>query len=488
MDYQIAWTPQPGPQTALLQCPLPDVFYGGARGGGKTDGLLGVFLAQAGRYGAHARGILFRRTIGELDEVIARSQEIYYRVGATYNVQKHEWRFPNGAFLRLRYLDVDADARFYQGHSYTFVGFDEITHWPSPEPIDKLWACLRSPHGVPCVRRSTGNPGGPGHVWVKERYRIDRPLQPFWFPLVDGDGNPIRDVRGEPLKIHTVFIPSLLDDNPLLMKNDPMYEARIASAGSAELFKAWRYGNWDVLAGQYFDIWNPREHTVEPELAAPPPWATCWMSGDWGFNDKTVILWHWMDENSRIYTYRELCFSGKTPAEIGELITASTPKSEKVTLFPFSPDAFHKRTSPKSVSEIIFDSMDKERLPMPYRADDDRIGGWQLMYQLLKSGQWKVSKNCPELIRSIPMLIRDADRAGGDPNDIADSPVDHAPDAARYGLKTYVAQSRQAVEEQVRKKLVEIPDETSRVIAWMQENAKARWKTIDWRRPRRFVG
>lgn len=30
----IAWAPQPGPQTALLLCPVEDVFFGGARGGG----------------------------------------------------------------------------------------------------------------------------------------------------------------------------------------------------------------------------------------------------------------------------------------------------------------------------------------------------------------------------------------------------------------------------------------------------------------------
>ena len=39
--YTIGWEPQPGPQTALLACPVFEVFFGGARGGGKTDGMLG---------------------------------------------------------------------------------------------------------------------------------------------------------------------------------------------------------------------------------------------------------------------------------------------------------------------------------------------------------------------------------------------------------------------------------------------------------------
>ena len=37
--YTIGWEPQPGPQTTLLACPVFEVFFGGARGGGKTDGM-----------------------------------------------------------------------------------------------------------------------------------------------------------------------------------------------------------------------------------------------------------------------------------------------------------------------------------------------------------------------------------------------------------------------------------------------------------------
>ena len=40
-EYTIGWEPQPGPQTALLACPVFEAFFGGARGGGKTDGMLG---------------------------------------------------------------------------------------------------------------------------------------------------------------------------------------------------------------------------------------------------------------------------------------------------------------------------------------------------------------------------------------------------------------------------------------------------------------
>ena len=34
--YTIGWEPQPGPQTALLACPVFEVFFGGAARGGKA--------------------------------------------------------------------------------------------------------------------------------------------------------------------------------------------------------------------------------------------------------------------------------------------------------------------------------------------------------------------------------------------------------------------------------------------------------------------
>ena len=109
------WSPQPGPQTELLTCPFPDVFFGGARGGGKSDGLLGDWLAHAGRYGKRAQGLLFRRTYPELSELERRARELMLPLKWTHNVAKHEFTAPDGAVLRMAYLDRDEHADHYQG-------------------------------------------------------------------------------------------------------------------------------------------------------------------------------------------------------------------------------------------------------------------------------------------------------------------------------------------------------------------------------------
>jgi hypothetical protein len=69
-------------------------------------------------------------------------------------------------------------------------------------------------------------------------------------------------------------------------------------------------------------------------------------------------------------------------------------------------------------------------LPRPAPADDDRIGGWQLMYQLLESNGWLITETCPKLIECIPQLVRDDRRQ----EDIRKVDGDDPADAARYGL------------------------------------------------------
>ena len=60
---RIIWRPQAGPQSAFVKCPVFEVCYGGARGGGKTDAALGEWAIHAKTYGEHAKGLFIRRTL-----------------------------------------------------------------------------------------------------------------------------------------------------------------------------------------------------------------------------------------------------------------------------------------------------------------------------------------------------------------------------------------------------------------------------------------
>lgn len=76
MSKNVVWAPQSGPQHSFVECPLPIVFFGGARGGGKTDGVLGKWALKSQMYGKQFNAIMFRRSTVSAEDAIERSKEI----------------------------------------------------------------------------------------------------------------------------------------------------------------------------------------------------------------------------------------------------------------------------------------------------------------------------------------------------------------------------------------------------------------------------
>jgi hypothetical protein len=78
---KVIWRPHPGPQTRLLACPVFEALFGGARGGGKTGGMIGDFAAHVGRFPAHAGGLMLRRERTQLRDTIENAARIYEPLG-----------------------------------------------------------------------------------------------------------------------------------------------------------------------------------------------------------------------------------------------------------------------------------------------------------------------------------------------------------------------------------------------------------------------
>lgn len=433
-NIRIIWQPDPGPQTALVSCPVFEVFYGGARGGGKTDGVLGEFVIHADEYGEHAIGLMIRRTRVELVETIERSKQIYGPLGAKYQEQASMWRFPNGARLRFAYLERDSDADAYQGHSYTRVYVEEIGNFPSATPIYKLMATLRSGAGVPCAFRATGNPGGAGHQWVKARY-ID-PAPSGWKIIIEQFNGISRE---------RVFIPSRVNDNQHLGSE---YVANLHMSGSAELVRAWLEGDWNVVAGAFFPEFSPI-HIVQSR-GIPAEWPR-FRSGDWGSARPFSIGWWAISDGSygqfprgALVRYREWYgWNGKpnegaklTAEEVGAGI-AERDVGEKIQngASVLDPAAFASDGGPSIAERIHAGSGRKVDFR---RADNRRIaklgamGGWDQVRARLKGEDDRpmiyFMDNCIHAIRTLPALQHDELR----PEDVDTEAEDHAPDEIRY--------------------------------------------------------
>ena len=169
---EIIWQPQER-QRLVITCPYDEILYGGAAGGGKTDCLIGDWLAHSQRHGKDARGVLFRNSFPELMEIQRRMEIIFGAIGARFKEKDMTWTFANGATLRLSYLDSFDDALKHRGHEYTWRGHDELTMRPTDEEYIFLESRMRSSAGIPTRTISTSNPGGPGHSWVMKRFNID---------------------------------------------------------------------------------------------------------------------------------------------------------------------------------------------------------------------------------------------------------------------------------------------------------------------------
>ena len=437
--YQVIWKPQPGPQTAFITCPIFEVFFGGARGGGKTDAALGDFVKHADDHGEHAIGLMVRRTRTELVETIERSKQIYGPLGAVYHTQESMWRFPNGARLRFAYLERDSDADGYQGHSYTRIYVEEIGNFPSPVPIFKLMATLRSGAGVPCGFRATGNPGGPGHQWVKARYIDPAPLG--WKVTK----STFKGQDGETIERERVYIPSRLKDNKYLGAE---YEANLHMSGNATLVRAWLGGDWSVIAGAFFPEFGP--HHIIGARVLPDTWPR-FRSGDWGSARPFSIGWWAISDGSdpalprgSLIRYREWYGWNGQPNEGCQMTAEQVGKGildleQGETILNgasvMDPAAFSSDGGP-SIMERIYEGSGKRvnfrRADNKRTAQKGPMGGWDQVRARLVGVDGSPAifffETCTHLIRTLPALQHDLAK----PEDVDSEGEDHAPDECRY--------------------------------------------------------
>ena len=390
---------------------------------------------------------MVRRSITQLAETIERSREIYSRLGAQYNEQAKMWRFPNGARLRFAYLERDADADAYQGHSYTRVYVEEIGTFPSEKPILKLMATLRSGHGVPVGFRATGNPGGPGHNWVKARYIT--PAPGGW-----------RIISDKYSGLERIYIPSRVSDNAYLGQD---YVKRLRASGSETLVRAWLEGDWDAIEGAFFDCWSPRM-VVKP-FPIPANWVL-FRSGDWGsYSPFSFGWWAVVQDDYKhgsqllprgaLVRYREWYGStehdGKgiklTADEVGLGIVERELTDTKVAYGVIDPSTFKVDGGP-SIGERINRKLVDAKLASFRAADNTRVSmkdgknkrgpmnGWdQMRARMIGTGGTPmiyVFNTCVDSIRTIPVLQHDPVRA----EDLDTESEDHAADDWRYACSS----------------------------------------------------
>lgn len=241
IEISPSWTPTPK-QAEYLAANEFEVLYGGAAGGGKTAAMVidALGLWQNAILHSDYKAIIFRPTYPELRELEKRMLELYPLVypGAEFNKTDHIWHFPSGAEIYTSYMQTEDDRYRWQSFEFQFVGFEELTQWPTDVGYTYLFSRVRTSNpALRCMVRANTNPGGRGHKWVRQRWGIQNDGGPTLSKQI------VTLASGEQRLISRRFIPARLADNPYLGAD---YEATLLLLNEMQR-RALLSGRWDVI-------------------------------------------------------------------------------------------------------------------------------------------------------------------------------------------------------------------------------------------------
>lgn len=440
-------TLQPKQRIALnLSEITPVLFYGGAKGGGKSYLIRARQVLRRLKY-PNTKGLIIRKTYPELLSNHIRMFFIEYpETVKWYNKAEKAIYWPNGSITEFSYLQHADDVFTYQGREYEDIDIDEITQ--HEEIVFKI---LRSSNRTtnPTIKPTmllTGNPGGIGHGWVK-RIFIDKLFK---------DEETAQDFT---------FVQAKVTDNRALIDNDPDYVKRLNDL-PPHLRRAYKDGDWDIFAGQVFD-WRATKngepyHVIEPQHIAQN--ATRFIDIDWGGDKPVAISWKaifnvFTEEGirfERCWTYREKYYGIQgqitasedfkqresmdfTDKNIAHII-AQESENETIEYVVGDPSMKGKKPSSvtpigESIMEAMNDFWTENEIPLFIKPGDnnrktglERVRHWQSEAPDGKPYS-QVFSTCKDTIRTYPLLIY---KEGTE--DVDTDIEDHCYDRDRYGF------------------------------------------------------
>jgi Terminase large subunit, T4likevirus-type, N-terminal len=447
----------------------------GTRGGGKTLAHLWEFL-RACHEVPGSNNLLLRRTLTASEKGGIEDHLVKYipkGMYTDYNKTKHivtvHPKQGGESKLFFGHIKAEVDLTQYQGPEYTRIGWEELTQFTYP-----MWSYMKGSNRCPVpadiygrkpmARMSGGtNPNGIGSHWVKA----------LWIQHKLPSG--VEDATYNPADYEAIF--SSYEHNSVYA-NDAEYINNLASL-PPNLRAAWLEGSWDILSGQFFSNWDLERHVRPAAEIAIPDWQPRWIGIDWGFNHATSVLWFAQAEvrdplsgkqRKTICCYRELVRRGiNEQALAAEILKANN--GDKISNVFLSPERFNRINEDHTIADRMGDVLVGGGLPRPERANNDRVGGWRLVYTLLDTEGFLVSENCRDLIESFPQLMRDEkdlEDAAAAGNELYLDVME----SCRYGLMSYFnprKKPQHIVDDEV---IHAIPDNTWKMMEHLRQQAR----------------
>lgn len=450
-------------QFTAFTSPANEILYGGAAGGGKSH----LMRCAAVIWCAEIKGLqiyLFRREHNDLVKNHMEGPKGFRNLLAPWEnaglvkIVEDEIRFWNGSKIYLCHCQHEKHRFKYHGAEIHVLLIDELTHF-----TEVIYRYLRNRVravglDIPPQHRGnfprivcSSNPGNIGHGWVKASF-VD-----------NADDLAIRQMSKSEGGMRRQFIRAKLEDNPSMTEDDPTYEDRLEGLGSAELVKAMRWGDWDVVEGAFFDNFDAKRHVLRP-VPLPQDWLR-FRAGDWGSAKPFSIGWYriaseaWRHPDGitvprgALVKYREWYGVRENPdgtflADVGLKLDAEQvakgiverEKGEKVSYGVLDPSAFaedggpsiaermHRYRHPEIQQKVLWREADNKRVP-----SHGALGGWDQVRSRLNGDDDGRAllfffSTCRHTIRTIPALQHDANRV----EDVMTDSEDHAGDETRY--------------------------------------------------------
>lgn len=377
----------------------------------------------------------FRRTYGELKEsLLAELAQVSYAraLDAVWRGSDYDLRFPNGSLIMFRYAETMADATRRLGGQYQLLVFDELT-LTAPDVVSFLISRIRSGRSdIPVLGvRSATNPGGPGHSQTKAKY-VD---------ATNYGEKVILDNRNRTVR----FVPSKLSDNPHV---NPEYASDLLALPE-KLRAAYLDGDWSVFAGQMFPEWSRDRHVVAPR-ELPVSWRR-YAGIDWGYTAPWAVVWAAVDEDGRVWVYREAYAREVGEAEQARRILRA--EAEEVITARFADDAMWATRGDALPIADVYAAQGCALTPAG-KGPGSRITGWQRIHSYLAEAPacpehrelgWET---CPRLhafstLERFASGIADLPHSPtGNPEDADTRADDHIADATRYLLVNVGGESK----------------------------------------------
>lgn len=314
--YQVIWRPIPGTSQELaLSCPADQILYHGSRGPGKTDTQLMRFARNVGKgYGKYWTGIIFDREYKSLGDLIKKSQHWFRQIWTEKEAKflasnsQLKWVWATGEELLFRTIDDPEDYWKYHGQEYPFMGWNELTQWPTSECYDIMQSCNRtswtqlkdSPRDaagnftlppIPLENFSTTNSFGIGHYWVKERFITpgeNGQIVTHTTSVIDPATKEEVDVELTQCAIFGMWVENI--------HLPAKYIAKIKNEKDKNRRLSWFTGSWDIVAGGAFDdVWDKNVHVVQ-RFRLPSNWRILDRSYDDGSSSPFSVGW-WVEAN-----------------------------------------------------------------------------------------------------------------------------------------------------------------------------------------------